>query len=170
MARPAWTAQCTNRKLIGELLPVRRRESHKGDYGRVLLLCGSEGLTGAARLAGKGQRSARAAALCISACRRKSIRSSPQARGARSSFRSRADEAGRLCMAALPCDYSAASRNGRCAARPRSWPLGGADAAGAGSSFHLPCAARSGRGRHKRRCAAYRCVARMCLSGRAHAA
>ena len=51
MARPAWTAQCTNRKLIGELLPVRRRESHKGDYGRVLLLCGSEGLTGAARLA-----------------------------------------------------------------------------------------------------------------------
>ena len=53
MARPAWTAQCTNRKLIGELLPVRRRESHKGDYGRVLLLCGSEGLTGAARLAAK---------------------------------------------------------------------------------------------------------------------
>ena len=53
MERPAWTAQCTNRKLIGELLPVRRRESHKGDYGRVLLLCGSEGLTGAARLAAK---------------------------------------------------------------------------------------------------------------------
>ena len=53
MARPAWTAQCTDRKLVGELLPVRRRESHKGDYGRVLLLCGSEGLTGAARLAAK---------------------------------------------------------------------------------------------------------------------
>ena len=54
MARPVWTAQCTAGRLVRELLPVRRRESHKGDYGRVLLLCGSEGLTGAARLAAKG--------------------------------------------------------------------------------------------------------------------
>ena len=53
MARPVWTAQCTGKKLIGELCPIRRRESHKGDYGKVLLLCGSEGLTGAARLAAK---------------------------------------------------------------------------------------------------------------------
>lgn len=38
---------------IRRLLPVRPRESHKGDYGRVLLLCGSTGFTGAARLAAK---------------------------------------------------------------------------------------------------------------------
>lgn len=38
---------------VRRLLPVRPRESHKGDYGRVLLLCGSTGFTGAARLAAK---------------------------------------------------------------------------------------------------------------------
>lgn len=53
MARPVWTAQCTAGRLVRELLPVRRRESHKGDYGRILLLCGSEGLTGAARELGE---------------------------------------------------------------------------------------------------------------------
>ena len=31
---------------IRRLLPVRPRESHKGDFGRVLLLCGSTGFTG----------------------------------------------------------------------------------------------------------------------------
>ena len=70
MARPAWTAQCTNRKLVGELLPVRRRESHKGDYGRVLLLCGSEGLTGAARLAAKAPHGQRP---CVSRRTRKDL-------------------------------------------------------------------------------------------------
>lgn len=34
-------------------LPRRKRETHKGDYGKVLLLCGSTGFTGAARLAAK---------------------------------------------------------------------------------------------------------------------
>lgn len=33
-------------------LPRRRRESHKGDYGRVLVLAGSRGMVGAAALAG----------------------------------------------------------------------------------------------------------------------
>ncbi len=33
------------------LLPARRRNSHKGDYGRVLLLCGSFGMAGAAAVA-----------------------------------------------------------------------------------------------------------------------
>lgn len=33
------------------LLPARRRNSHKGDYGRVLLLCGSFGMAGAAAIA-----------------------------------------------------------------------------------------------------------------------
>lgn len=34
-------------------LPSRPADSHKGDYGRVLLLCGSRGLTGAAALASR---------------------------------------------------------------------------------------------------------------------
>ncbi len=39
---------------IKTLLPVRPRESHKGDYGKILLLCGSRGFTGAAALAAMG--------------------------------------------------------------------------------------------------------------------
>ena len=35
-------------------LPVRREDSHKGDYGKILLLCGSRGFTGAAALASMG--------------------------------------------------------------------------------------------------------------------
>ena len=38
---------------VRRLLPVRPRESHKGDFGRVLLLCGSTGFTGASRLAAR---------------------------------------------------------------------------------------------------------------------
>ena len=68
------------------------------------------------------------------------------------------------------CNHGKAFRNGRCAARPRPWPLRRTETASAGASFHLPCAARSGCGRHKRGRSAYRCVARMCLSGCAHAA
>jgi len=36
------------------LLPDRLPETHKGDYGRILLLCGSRGYTGAAALAAMG--------------------------------------------------------------------------------------------------------------------
>lgn len=36
------------------VLPDRKPDSHKGDYGRVLLLCGSVGYTGAAALAAMG--------------------------------------------------------------------------------------------------------------------
>lgn len=39
---------------ILNLLPDRNPESHKGDYGRILLLCGSRGYTGAAALAAMG--------------------------------------------------------------------------------------------------------------------
>ena len=38
---------------IRRYLPIRPRESHKGSYGKVLMLCGSTGFTGAARLAAK---------------------------------------------------------------------------------------------------------------------
>lgn len=46
-----WTL---NRKEVQSLLPDRKPDSHKGDYGRVLLLCGSVGYTGAAALAAMG--------------------------------------------------------------------------------------------------------------------
>ncbi len=36
------------------ILPDRKPDSHKGDYGRILLLCGSVGYTGAAALAAMG--------------------------------------------------------------------------------------------------------------------
>ena len=42
-----------NHQRILKLLPQRRANSHKGDYGRVLLLCGAEGYTGAPVLAAK---------------------------------------------------------------------------------------------------------------------
>lgn len=38
---------------VRRLLPVRVRDTHKGSYGKVLLLCGSTGFTGAACLAAK---------------------------------------------------------------------------------------------------------------------
>ena len=39
---------------VKRLLPDRQADSHKGDFGRVLLLCGSVGYTGAAALAAMG--------------------------------------------------------------------------------------------------------------------
>ncbi|MBQ9930118.1 MAG: NAD(P)H-hydrate dehydratase [Oscillospiraceae bacterium] len=37
-----------------DILPDRKADSHKGDYGKILLLCGSRGYTGAAALAAMG--------------------------------------------------------------------------------------------------------------------
>ena len=48
------TMQELNHERILQLLPDRAPESHKGDYGRILLLCGSRGYTGAAALAAMG--------------------------------------------------------------------------------------------------------------------
>ena len=53
MPKPLWIAQSTSRALVRKLLPIRSRNTHKGDYGRVLLLCGSVGFSGAAVLAAK---------------------------------------------------------------------------------------------------------------------
>ena len=53
MARPVWTAECMTQALVRRLLPVRSRWAHKGDFGKVLLLCGSKGLAGAAMLAAR---------------------------------------------------------------------------------------------------------------------
>lgn len=49
--RAAWFVQRTSSALVRDCFPPRDPESHKGNYGRVLLVCGSEGLTGAAALA-----------------------------------------------------------------------------------------------------------------------
>ena len=43
-----------NESIIRTLLPTRKRDTHKGDYGKILLLCGSRGFTGAAALAAMG--------------------------------------------------------------------------------------------------------------------
>lgn len=40
-------------EMVRSWLPVSKLESHKGDYGKLLLLCGSRGYTGAAALAAK---------------------------------------------------------------------------------------------------------------------
>ncbi len=40
-----------NHARIHKLLPKRKPDTHKGDYGKILLLCGSRGYTGAAALA-----------------------------------------------------------------------------------------------------------------------
>lgn len=42
------------RNKISRSLPRRKLESHKGDYGRVLIIAGSSGMTGAAVLASRG--------------------------------------------------------------------------------------------------------------------
>ena len=39
---------------VRNLLPERNPYAHKGDFGRILLLCGSVGFTGAAALAAMG--------------------------------------------------------------------------------------------------------------------
>ncbi len=39
---------------IQRLLPPRQPQTHKGDYGKILLICGSRGYTGAAALAAMG--------------------------------------------------------------------------------------------------------------------
>ena len=43
-----------NHKDVLNILPDRKPDSHKGDYGKILLLCGSIGFTGAAALAAMG--------------------------------------------------------------------------------------------------------------------
>ena len=43
-----------NHEEVLKLLPDRKLESHKGDFGKILLLCGSRGYAGAAALAAMG--------------------------------------------------------------------------------------------------------------------
>ena len=59
-----------NHNDILELLPDRAAESHKGDYGKILLICGSQNCTGAAALACMGalRSGAGLAYLAVPAC------------------------------------------------------------------------------------------------------
>jgi len=43
-----------NAQTVGDLIPERAATAHKGDFGKILLLCGSRGYTGAAALAAMG--------------------------------------------------------------------------------------------------------------------
>ena len=43
----------SHEKVLAQL-PDRKPDSHKGNYGKILLLCGSRGYTGAAALAAMG--------------------------------------------------------------------------------------------------------------------
>ena len=43
-----------NHEKVLSILPDRKCDAHKGDFGRILLLCGSRGFTGAAALAAMG--------------------------------------------------------------------------------------------------------------------
>ena len=51
---PTWLVQQTSYSLIKRHCPPRDQNTHKGDYGRILILAGSEGFTGAPSLAAKG--------------------------------------------------------------------------------------------------------------------
>ncbi len=55
---------------VSALLPVRKADSHKGTYGKLLLLCGSRGYTGAAALAAMGalRSGAGLVYLCVPEC------------------------------------------------------------------------------------------------------
>ena len=48
------TEKCLEHKTVLHLLPDRPPHAHKGDFGKILLLCGSCGYTGAAALAAMG--------------------------------------------------------------------------------------------------------------------
>ena len=101
MAKAAWIAQQTDARFVRELFPVRKRDTHKGDYGKVLLLCGSEGLTGAARLAAKAALRT-GSGLVYLGVPEKIYPIVAAASGSEIVFPLPCDEAGRLCMAALP--------------------------------------------------------------------
>ena len=48
------TCDRITRRYVNSVLPMREKTAHKGDCGKVLLLCGSVGFTGAAALAAMG--------------------------------------------------------------------------------------------------------------------
>ena len=101
MAKVTQIAQITNAKLIRNLFPPRKRNTHKGSYGRVLLLCGSEGMTGAARLAARGALRAGSGLVYLGVPEKVYPIVAANA-GSELVFPLPCDEQGRLSLAALP--------------------------------------------------------------------
>lgn len=54
LARDVSPYYLVDKKMVGEMLPIREQDSHKGDNGRVTVIAGSKGFVGAAALATKG--------------------------------------------------------------------------------------------------------------------
>lgn len=101
MARPVYIARRTDARFVRALLPERPREAHKGDFGRALLLCGSEGLTGAARLSAKAALRT-GCGLVYLGVPEKIYPIAAAGAGSEIVFPLACDEAGRLCMKSLP--------------------------------------------------------------------
>ena len=100
MAKVSYVAQRTDARLVRMVLPVRKRDTHKGDYGRALLLCGSVGLTGAAMLAARA--ALRTGAGLVHLGVPEKIYPIVAARaGSEIVFPLPCDEAGRLCLASF---------------------------------------------------------------------
>ena len=100
MAKVSYVAQRTDARLVRMVLPVRKRDTHKGDYGRALLLCGSVGLTGAAMLAARA--ALRTGAGLVHLGVPEKIYPIVAARaGSEIVFPIPCDEAGRLCLASF---------------------------------------------------------------------
>ena len=51
--RSLWNAERTSYALVHRWCPPRKQNTHKGDYGRVLMIAGAEGFTGTPSLAAK---------------------------------------------------------------------------------------------------------------------
>ena len=100
MAKVSYVAQRTDARLVRMVLPVRKRDTHKGDYGRALLLCASEGLTGAAMLAARAALRT-GAGLVYLGVPEKIYPIMASRAGSEIVFPLPCDEAGRLCLASF---------------------------------------------------------------------
>lgn len=149
MAKAAWIAQQTDARFVRELFPVRKRDTHKGDYGKVLLLCGSEGLTGAARLAAKAALRT-GSGLVYLGVPEKIYPIVAAASGSEIVFPLPCDGKGRLSLAALEPIGARMEAMDAVLLGPGLGPVGGADGALRIACPPLPRAARAGRRRHKR--------------------
>ena len=89
-----------NHEAVLSILPDRKADSHKGDYGKILLLCGSRGYTGAAALAATG--ALRSGAGLVYLAVPESIYAIEACKLTEAIVLPLPDEGGKLALAALP--------------------------------------------------------------------
>ena len=89
-----------NHEAVLSILPDRKADSHKGDYGKILLLCGSRGYTGAAALAAMG--ALRSGAGLVYLAVPESIYAIEACKLTEAIVLPLPDEGGKLALAALP--------------------------------------------------------------------